>query len=112
MRDILQEFDLLNENPGAGTGTTWLECEGEILESVSPIDGQIIGRVRQASAADYDKVAARASAAFKEWRMVPAPERGHIVRQIGNAVRVRKKELGALVSLEVGKIRAEAEGEV
>jgi aldehyde dehydrogenase (NAD+) len=82
------------------------------LESVSPIDGRIIGRVRQASAADYDKVAARARTAFEEWRMVPAPERGDIVRQIGNAVRARKQELSTLVSLEVGKIRAEAEGEV
>jgi aldehyde dehydrogenase (NAD+) len=110
--NILKDLDLSELNPGAGTGTTWLECGGEIMESVSPINGRIIGRVRQASAADYDKVAARATAAFKEWRMVPAPKRGDIVRQIGNAVRVRKKELGALVSLEVGKIRAEAEGEV
>jgi aldehyde dehydrogenase (NAD+) len=112
MRHILQELDLLEENSGAGTGSTWLQCGGEILESVSPVDGQIIGRVRQASAADYDKVAARAREAFKEWCMVPAPKRGDIVRQIGNAVRLRKQELSTLVSLEVGKIRTEAEGEV
>jgi aldehyde dehydrogenase (NAD+) len=112
MRDILQAFDLLDVNPGAGTVTTWLECKGEILKSVSPIDGQILGMVRQASAADYEKVAIRASAAFKEWRMIPAPKRGDIVRQIGNEVRARKQELSTLVSLEVGKIRAEAEGEV
>jgi aldehyde dehydrogenase (NAD+) len=112
MKDILKDLGLSDLNPGAGTGTTWLECGGEILESVSPIDGRIIGRVRQASAADYDKVAARARTAFEEWRMVPAPERGDIVRQIGNAVRARKQELSTLVSLEVGKIRAEAEGEV
>ena len=112
MKDILKDLDLSDLNPGAGTGTTWLECGGEILESVSPIDGRIIGRVRQASAADYDKVAAMARAAFQEWRMVPAPERGEIVRQIGNAVRAGKRELAKLVSFEVGKIRAEAEGEV
>ncbi|UCG21565.1 MAG: aldehyde dehydrogenase family protein [Deltaproteobacteria bacterium] len=112
MKAILKDLGLSDVNPGAGTGTTWLKCGGEILESVSPIDGQIIGRVRQASVADYDKVATKASAAFKEWRMVPAPERGHIIRQIGNAVRARKQELGTLVSLEVGKIAAEAEGEV
>jgi aldehyde dehydrogenase (NAD+) len=82
------------------------------LESISPIKGQIIGRVRQASAADYAKVILRSGEAFREWRMIPAPKRGDIVREIGNAVRARKKELGALVSLEVGKIRAEAEGEV
>ena len=112
MRDILQKFDLLEENSGAGTGTTWLECGGEILESVSPVDGQIIGRVRQASGHDYDKVAARAREAFEEWCVVPAPKRGDIVRQIGNAVRIRKEELSTLMSLEVGKIRPEAEGEV
>jgi aldehyde dehydrogenase (NAD+) len=112
MKDILNQLGLSELNPGAGTGTTWLECGGEILESVSPIDGQIVGRVRQASAADCDKVAARARAAFKEWCMVPAPKRGEIVRQIGERVRAYKKELGVLVSLEVAKIRAEAEGEV
>jgi L-aminoadipate-semialdehyde dehydrogenase len=112
MKDILKDLGLSNVNPGAGTGTTWLKCGGEILESVSPIDGRIIGRVRRASGADYDKVAARARAAFQGWRMVPAPERGDIVRQIGNAVRAGKQELAKLVSLEVGKIRAEAEGEV
>jgi len=112
MKDILNNLGLSELNSGAGTGSIWLECGGEILESVSPIDGQIIGRVRQASATDYDKVATRARAAFKEWRMVPAPKRGEIVRQIGERVRAYKKELGALVSLEVAKIRAEAEGEV
>jgi aldehyde dehydrogenase (NAD+) len=112
MEEILKPLGLSNENPGAGMGGAWLECEGEMLESVSPINGRVIARVRQASAEDYDKVATRATEAFLEWRMVPAPKRGEIVRQIGNAVRARKKELGALMSFEVGKIRAEAEGEV
>lgn len=112
MKDILKDLNLSDPNPGAGTGGVWLECEGEILESISPINGQTIGRIRQASMADYEKVIIRAGEAFREWRMVPAPRRGDIVREIGNAVRARKKELGALVSLEVGKIRAEAEGEI
>lgn len=112
MNDILKELDLSDPNPGAGTGGVWLECEGEIVESISPINGQTIGRIRLASTADYEKVIIRASEAFREWRMVPAPRRGDIVREVGNAVRVHKKELGALVSLEVGKIRAEAEGEI
>jgi aldehyde dehydrogenase (NAD+) len=112
MKNILKYLDLSDPNPGAGTGGVWLECEGEILESISPINGQTIGRIRQASMADYEKVIIRAGEAFREWRMVPAPRRGDIVREIGNAVRARKKELGALVSLEVGKIRAEAEGEI
>jgi aldehyde dehydrogenase (NAD+) len=112
MKAILKDLGLSDVNSGAGTGTTWLECGGEILKSISPINGQTIGRVQQASRADYEKVISRAEEAFREWRMVPAPRRGDIVREIGNAVRARKKELGALVSLEVGKMRAEAEGEV
>jgi len=112
MKDILKDLGLSDVNSGAGTGTTWHECGGEILESISPIDGKVIGRVRQASVSDYEKVATRAGEAFRKWRIFPAPERGEIVRQIGMEVRDRKRELGALVSLEVGKIRAEAEGEV
>jgi aldehyde dehydrogenase (NAD+) len=112
MKDILQDLDLSDLHSGGGTGGFWLECEGEILKSISPINGRTIGRVQQASRADYEKVIIRAGEAFREWRLVPAPRRGDIVREIGNAVRARKKELGALVSLEVGKIRAEAEGEI
>ncbi len=112
MRDILKKLGLGAVNAGAGTGGGWLECEGETLDSESPIDGHLIGRMRQASGSDYEQVAARASQAFKAWRTVPAPKRGEIVRQIGNRVRAYKKELSGLISLEVGKIRAEAEGEV
>ncbi len=112
MKDILKNVGLSDLNPGAGTGGVWLECEGEIVESISPINGRTIGRVRLASMADYERVIIRAAEAFREWRLVPAPRRGDIVREIGNAVRARKKELGALVGLEVGKIRAEAEGEI
>ncbi len=72
----------------------------------------MIGKVRQASPEDLEKVVVRAQEAFKKWRMVPAPKRGEVVRQIGAAMRKYKTELGALISLEVGKIRAEAEGEV
>jgi aldehyde dehydrogenase (NAD+) len=112
MRGVLKKLSLADVNSGACTGTTWLECNGETLESESPIDGKVLGSVRQASAPDYDQVAARANEAFQEWRMVPAPKRGEIVRQIGNRVRAHKRELGVLVSLEMGKILAEAEGEV
>jgi aldehyde dehydrogenase (NAD+) len=112
MEVIVKELGLADVNSGAFVGPSWLECRGEVLESVSPVDGRVIGKVRQASALDYEQVAAGAAAAFLEWRMVPAPKRGEIVRQIGNAVRAHKNELAALVSLEAGKIRAEAEGEV
>lgn len=91
---------------------SWLECGGETLESVSPINGQVIGRIRCANRDDYERVVAHAIEAFQEWRMVPAPKRGDIIRQIGDALRAYKKDLGALVSLEMGKIRGEGEGEV
>jgi aldehyde dehydrogenase (NAD+) len=111
MEEILAKFDLTDVQSGAGTGS-WLSCGGEILESVSPIHGQTIGRVRCAIQDDYEKVVAGAVTAFREWREVPAPKRGEVVRQIGNALRARKQDLGVLVSLEVGKIRAEGAGEV
>ena len=111
MDEILKKLDVLDEQSGAGAGS-WLPCKGELLESVTPIDGRVIGRIRCASKAEYEQVAFRAHQAFEEWKMVPAPKRGEVVRQIGNALRAQKKELGALVSLEMGKIRAEGEGEV
>jgi aldehyde dehydrogenase (NAD+) len=89
--DILKDLDLSDSNPGAGTGGVWLECEGEILESISPINGQTIGRIQQAAMADYEKVIIRASEAFREWRIIPGPERGEIVRQIGMEVRDCKR---------------------
>ncbi|MEE4353563.1 MAG: aldehyde dehydrogenase family protein [Desulfatiglans sp.] len=112
MRDIFKTLGLADMNQGAGTGTEWMECEGDVLESESPTDGRILGGIRQTTANDYDRIAAKAERAFKEWRMVPAPKRGEIVRQIGDQIRAHKRELGSVLSLEVGKIRAEAEGEV
>ncbi|MFZ2445980.1 MAG: aldehyde dehydrogenase family protein [Syntrophobacteraceae bacterium] len=111
MREILDRFGLSGLNQGASTGSSRIECGGEILESVSPIDGKVLGKVTRAAPSDYERVAAAAEA-FREWRMVPAPRRGEVVRRIGNAFRECKKDLGALVSLEMGKIRAEGEGEV
>ncbi len=109
--EILQTFGLEGELPGAGTGS-WSGGGGELLESRSPIDGMVIGRVRCASSADYEEVAGQAVKAFAQWRLVPAPKRGEVVRQIGQAFRNCKADLGALVSLEMGKIRVEGEGEV
>jgi len=111
MESILKPLDLLEEQAGAGTGT-WLPCSGLRLSAVSPIDGRQIGAIHSAGRDDCNAVISRAVEAFKTWRSVPAPRRGEIVRQIGEALRLRKKELGALVSLETGKIRAEGEGEV
>ncbi|MDZ7582863.1 MAG: aldehyde dehydrogenase family protein [Deltaproteobacteria bacterium] len=111
MEAILKPFGLLEEQAGAGTGT-WLRCSGPPLRAVSPINGQRIGTIRSAGRDDCAAVVAQAVEAFKIWRSVPAPRRGEVVRQIGEALRLRKQELGALVSLETGKIRAEGEGEV
>jgi aldehyde dehydrogenase (NAD+) len=103
-------LSLKSVNPGVFAGG-W-DGGGEILEKRSPIDGSVIGRVRQASPADYERAVAAAGAAFLTWRDVPAPRRGEVVRQLGQALRERKEELGRLVSLEAGKILAEGGGEV
>jgi aldehyde dehydrogenase (NAD+) len=111
METILDSLGLTGELSGAGGGS-WFDCRGEVLESVSPIDGKVIGKIRCAGRDDYERIASQAVEAFRVWRMVPAPKRGEIVRQIGNALRTRRAELGALVTLEMGKIKAEGEGEV
>jgi len=110
MKDILKKFGLDQTAPGAFNGE-WFGS-GDTLESTSPVDGRVIGTVRQATTGEYHKVVASAAAAFETWRTVPAPVRGELVRRLGNALRDCKKELGALVSLEMGKITAEGEGEV
>jgi aldehyde dehydrogenase (NAD+) len=111
MKSILERYDLLDEQSGAGSGKA-LKCSGDMLESISPIDSQLLGKIRCASAEDYGKIISGATEAFQTWRMVPAPKRGEIVRQIGDVLREHKKSLAEVISLEVGKIRAEAEGEV
>ncbi len=83
-----------------------------MLKSVSPIDGQVLASVRTATASDYDRTVEKAAAAFAGWRSVPAPKRGELIRQFGNALREAKSDLGRLVTLESGKILAEGEGEV
>ncbi|WP_415910349.1 aldehyde dehydrogenase family protein [Oleiharenicola sp. Vm1] len=99
---------------GANAGAFWGEWggAGAVLEKRSPIDGSLLGRVKQATPADYERAVAAAQKAFLAWRDLPAPKRGEIVRQYGNALRELKPELGRLVSLEAGKILAEGEGEV
>ena len=78
----------------------------------TPIDGSRIATVNQVTEAEYDAIVDRAHSAFLEWRKVPAPLRGEVVRQLGERLRANKEALGALVTLEMGKIRAEGEGEV
>jgi aldehyde dehydrogenase (NAD+) len=99
-------------NPGASTGSEWLNTNGDETASYSPIDGTLIAKVTNATQDDYEHIVAKAQEAYKEWRIVPAPKRGLVVHQIGEALRANKEKLGYLVSLEMGKIYEEGLGEV
>ena len=111
---ILDKLGLADVNPGACTGPDgWLDDgHGELLVSRNPTTGEPIAAVRQATDDTYERVIDAASAAFASWRMTPAPKRGAVVRDLGEALRELKEPLGDLVSLEMGKIRAEGHGEV
>ncbi|MBP1669590.1 MAG: aldehyde dehydrogenase [Bacteroidetes bacterium] len=108
----LEQLGIKPVNAGACTGTQWIETKGEILTSVSPVDGRPIADIRQCTREDYIELVSKARDAFKVWRMVPAPRRGEIVRQIGSELRRFKEPLGKLVSWEMGKILQEGMGEV
>jgi len=110
-KEILESLGISAINPGAATGE-WLDTQGPELTSYNPSNGEPIATVRQATAADYDKVVGAAECAFVSWRMLPAPQRGEIVRQLGDELRKYKDPLGRLVSLEMGKILSEGLGEV
>jgi aldehyde dehydrogenase (NAD+) len=112
MRDILSSLGLEASNPGAFGKGVIASTGGGSLVSTSPIDGAELGRVVCADEVAYEQVVKDAHEVFLEWRKVPAPERGELVRKIGNALRDSKHALGKLVSLEMGKILAEGEGEV
>src|SRR5262245_11139367 len=111
MRDFLKDLGINSENSGAAAGE-FFATQGEWLESTSPGDGAVIAKIRQAGVADYEKVVSTWTSAFERWRLIPAPKRGEIVRQMAQCLRDKKKPLAQLVSLEMGKILAEGEGEV
>src|SRR3954462_7986873 len=110
MRSVLEKLGIAEENPAAFDGE-W-RGSGAVIEKFSPIDGKLLGRVRTASDDDYERAIARAQEAFAKWRTTPGPVRGETVRQLGNALREMKTDLGKLVTMEMGKIIAEGEGEV
>ncbi len=112
IKQSLERLGIKPENLGASTGQEWIETSGDWLESYSPADGQLIAKVKETTWDDYEKVIAKAQEAFKYWRMVPAPKRGEIVRQIALKLREYKEDLGKLVSYEMGKIYQEGLGEV
>ncbi len=111
--DFLKKLGIKEKNYGASTGLEWNTTtdEGE-LDIVSPVDGKRIAAVYLASEEDYERVVTKSAEAFRKWRMVPAPKRGEVVRQIGLQLRKHKEDLGSLVSYEMGKSLQEGKGEV
>ncbi len=108
---FLQELGLHTENAGTSTGQNSMDS-GQYIESYSPVDGKLIGKVSQTTGEEYEQVIATAQEAFKTWRMMPAPARGEVVRQYGLKLREHKDALGRLVSYEMGKSLQEGWGEV
>lgn len=112
IQDVLNTLGVKQMNNGAAVGTHWFTTRGEEIKSYSPVDGAYIGSVSSATSAEYEAAITKLQEAFKEWRMVPAPKRGEIVRQFGEELRKVKEPLGKLVSYEMGKSYQEGLGEV
>ncbi|RRB16785.1 L-piperidine-6-carboxylate dehydrogenase [Larkinella knui] len=114
MQQFLQKLKTQPMMSGTSTGQAFwhTSAEADLLDSHSPVDGQLMARVYPTTREDYDQVVETARAAFLKWRLVPAPRRGEIVRQMGEQFRQYKKELGTLVSYEMGKSLQEGMGEV
>jgi len=112
--DFLKSLGIKDTNPGAylGDGNWSATTDAGIKDAINPSNGEVIARVHAASADDYETLVTRAREVFKEWRQVPAPERGNAIRLCTEALREHKDALGSLVSLEMGKIKAEGDGEV
>ncbi|MGB3946372.1 MAG: aldehyde dehydrogenase family protein [Bacteroidia bacterium] len=109
---ILKDLGIEANNYGASTGLKHVYTKGKKIDSYSPVDGELIASVNAATAADYQQVMTSAEEAFKTWRLIPAPKRGEIVRQMGEEFRKHKDSLGKLVSYEMGKSLQEGLGEV
>src|SRR5690348_14140621 len=109
----LKDLGIAASNSGGSTGTGWWSGqEPSLIQSMNPATGEIIAGVHACSAEDYQRIVGDSLNAFHRWRLVPAPKRGEMVRLIGEALREKKDQLGTLVSLEVGKIKPEGDGEV
>lgn len=110
---VLEKLGIQEVNSGASTGAGgWLEAGGDPIQSINPATNEVLATVVQASVEDYNTIVAQAQEAFKTWRTLPAPKRGDVVRDLGNALRDNLEPLGELVSLEMGKIKVEGIGEV
>ena len=110
--EALATMGVKKSNQGVSTGVKWLRSKGSRIESYSPVDGKLIGSVEGADERSYHQVVEASATAFREWRAWPAPRRGEVVRQIGEALRKYKEPLGKLVSYEMGKSHTEGLGEV
>lgn len=110
--EFLKQLQIQKENEGTSTGLVWLKSNGELNLSHSPVDTNLIGAVKQTDKEAYEQVIQTAQAAYLEWRKWPAPKRGEVVRQLGDALRTEKQALGQLVSYEMGKSLQEGLGEV
>jgi len=111
IREVLKTLELEEINKGTSTGSNYFGS-GETISSYSPVDGNLIGKVTTTNKKDYEKVISTAQRAFVEFRKIPAPQRGEMVRQFGNKLRELKEPLGKLVSYEMGKSLQEGYGEV
>ncbi len=112
MKEILTQLGIEEVNNGASTGGHWFNTRGEKIESVSPVDGNVIATVNAATEVDYEAVVLKAQEAFLKWRKWTAPARGEVVRQLATKLREYKEPLGKLVSYEMGKSYQEGLGEV
>ncbi len=112
MKSILKQLGVKNQNAGTSTGNQWLQKSKKYIKSISPVDGSLIGEVALTTDDEYQSIVATAQQAQKIWQNIPAPQRGEIVRQIGNELRKHKQPLGELVSYEMGKSLQEGLGEV
>lgn len=112
IRESLSRLGIQSQNLGTSTGLNWLDSGESFFSSSSPADGSLIAEVQMTSPDTYESVIATAQLAFEKWRLVPAPQRGEIVREIGNTLREVKADLGKLVSYEMGKSYQEGLGEV
>lgn len=110
--DFLKELNVQTVNAGTSTGENWIDSKGNEIQSFSPVNNQLIGSVTATDEQAYEQVITQAKAAFIEWRNWPAPKRGEVVRQLGDALRANKDALGKLVSYEMGKSLQEGYGEV
>jgi aldehyde dehydrogenase (NAD+) len=109
---IFRALGLKARMKGTNCGGEWFAGSKDFISVKSPTSGELLAKVEQADSADYEKMMKQSVKAFKAWREIPAPKRGEIVRQIGEALREKKEPLGQLVSLEMGKILSEGLGEV